>query len=182
MYPVRETSGPRRAPGFTLIEMLMSLVLALLLMMVLLSVITSMRRGRDQVLKQDWADEITTTLVELFRHDLSYAQNMTSAPGKIRIDGIGGLSDATLDATHLPAQVTYRLDERGGRQCLFRVQKNLGELSNRAMSSELVAVGVRDIQMQVQTEETGLGREATVKLTWEPWVNRAPLEERWLLP
>lgn len=137
----RERSCPR---AFTLLELLAATALAAVLMVVLLQVVAAMARGKV-VLERDAAAHTApwqADLVENLRWDLTNTVEGTAEPGRLRLSGHGSLDRATLDSGHRPVNVSYAIEQLGGRPWLVRRQSPRGGLTNERGWSELVCPDV----------------------------------------
>lgn len=137
----RERSCPR---AFTLLELLAATALAAVLMVVLLQVVASMARGKV-VLERDAAADTApwqSDLLENLRWDLTNTVEGTAEPGRLRLSGHGSLDRATLEPEHRPVNVSYAVEQRGGRSWLVRRQSPRGGLTNERGWSELVCPNV----------------------------------------
>lgn len=142
--------------GFTLVEVVAALALAGVLLTVLLTVTTRVNSARAA----DRRDRIRADgLIGLLRHDLIHARSLESSPNNIIITGYGGLDRRTLEPTHRPARVTYRVlridGETGILPVLVREQVDLDNRTNREAFIELVAIGI--VSFTIHGEGVGEG-------------------------
>lgn len=137
----------KRTAGFTLVEVVAGLALAGLLLTVLLTVTTRINHTRAALDDVDNRDRGRVDgLAALLRHDLIHARSFESSRVGVTMIGYGGLDRDTLEPTHRPARVTYRVlsvdGESGAIPVLVREQADLDDRTNREAYIELVAIGI----------------------------------------
>lgn len=170
----KETDNPmRRTAGFTLVEIVAALALAGLLLTVLLTVtgrVNHTRARLDDAARDD--RDRADGLVALLRHDLIHARSVESVGADAIITGYGGLDRRTLEPTHRPARVTYRVLDVGVDEAmpvLVREQIDLDNQTNREASIELVAIGIgRFAVKEVGHSDDTLDSDAEIDVTAVP--------------
>jgi len=160
----------RLPPGraFTLIELVVAVALASLLMILVLSVSASVRRDRTLIPAHDQTHDWRDRFVALIQHDLIHGRtvDVDRKEKKIVIIGYSGLDRRSLEPTHRPTRVVYRLIEMelpatasagpdddaaslvSRSTALVREQVDLDDMTNRNAYVEVVQVGVGQIDLR----------------------------------
>lgn len=142
-----------RRSAFTLVEMLASTVLATLLMMAVLAVVASIGRTQRIIETRDESATWPAGVMEMVRFDLLNARDVKIGDDRLVLSGFGSLDAATLEPTHRPVEVEYRLRQAAGVQWLVRAQTDLDVLSNRNRWSQPIAAGVAGFDCESLGEE-----------------------------
>lgn len=127
-------------PAFTLVEQLAATALASLLMAASLAVLARISHGRARSVAD--AANVGDSVERILAWDLANASHMRIEPDAITLAGFDSLDAATLEPTHRPVRVSYRIESTGGRLSLVRKQTDLDVLSNRNTWARLVACGI----------------------------------------
>lgn len=130
--------------GFTLVEVLLATVIAAMLAAVALSLTGSLirtQRAWSAATAEDLGERpianssakgqglaraegpSESAMLSILRRDLMHAQDVRSAPNRFEITGYSAFSPNTLDATHQPARVVYRIAQADTRYWLVREQR-----------------------------------------------------------
>lgn len=146
--------------GFTLLEVVAASAMAAMLMMVVMTVGVSIKRSEKRLGERAAQVPKHRDLRAMLEHDLVHAQAVqVLEDGAILIDGYGGLDRQTLDPTHRPTTVTYRVYELAGKPTLLREQVELDVASTDDGYVELVQTGVEKIELEpVRKERRTSGR------------------------
>ena len=144
-----------RRTAFTLIEVVVATVLSTILLAALLAATASISRDRQRLAKLSASPSAADiqAILQLLRHDLANARSFTSS-----IDGSmltmvahSGLSKNDLTTTGRLVEITYRVrSDRSGSSvtpCLVREQRYLDDPARPTPWSELVAVGVMQLEV-----------------------------------
>lgn len=166
----------RHQPGFTLIEVLATTILAALLACVMLQVVSGlMRDTAAHAAAPDAAPPVD--LLDLLHRDLRQAGTVVMKGPRLVMDTHASLDPVTGEPLQRPATVTWYIQQAGGASWLIREQVLLDDVSDNRLSRRLIARGTGTIHAEVDRELT----EVAVKLTFtDP--SRQPLQRKLLLP
>ena len=161
-----------KAPGFTLLELCIAIMLSSVLMIGVLAVITDLQnttladddddppRGREEF-GGDATDmeSALNGLVELLRDDLKHAGMIEVVrTGEVALTGYCALDKPRCERVHRPVRVVYALENMAGRSWLVRRQEYLDVATNRHVQRDLVCSGVRRFELVSMID----GRETAV--------------------
>jgi prepilin-type N-terminal cleavage/methylation domain-containing protein len=144
---------PRRK-ALTLVELLAGLAIAGLLAVAALAVTTTLARTEAIGRHRHAATERRAALGRLLRADLLNATRFRETSRGFRVETAWSLASDDLAPAHLPAVVSYEVDQVGGRPCLLRRQRS----EFQPPVAELVAADVRQIGIEpVGSQPKALG-------------------------
>ena len=138
--------------GFTLIELVASLVLASMMMVALINVVWSALREMNQMQRAEANRFPVTILADQMRHDFINARGVLADPRGVTLHGYLGRDGKTDQATMMAGQVRYELAPGPERSSLVRKSVSVGEPKR----SQCVWYGVRGISFEsFETAEPG---------------------------
>lgn len=141
-----------RRRGLTLIELMVTTVLAGLIMSSLMHVVTMtgrMQHTMAQTAARDlaWQKRLTQQL----SRDLTHTHTATWADGMLLLEGWNGWDRRTGEAIHEPSRIVYRLVTIGPEQmALVREQRDLLDLGQQRPKSTLIAVNVESMAIEAR--------------------------------
>ncbi|QOV90976.1 prepilin-type N-terminal cleavage/methylation domain-containing protein [Humisphaera borealis] len=164
-----------RRPAFTLIEVVVATVLSTVLLAALLAASASISRDRQRLAKLTASPSPADAqaLVQLLRQDLTNARSLTTADNGqvVTMVGHGGLHKSTRAPAGRLSEITYRIradrQASSGRTCLIREQRDLDDPARPPAWSELVAVGVTQLDVIAASPEVGvMPRQVRVRIVF----------------
>ena len=132
--------------AFTLIEQLAAVALASLFMLAGLAVLGGLARDGTTAASPRGDARALSRAADLIEWDLAQAARFRVEHGGAVLTGFGSL-DSTMNPTHRPARVEYRLAGPGDARRLVRRQTSLDVPSNRATREDWVSDGIARIEL-----------------------------------
>jgi len=149
---------PRRARGFTLLELLLASVLLAVLMVGVMSVITNVVQPAEAVAKQQAARdtaEPAALLADLLREELLHARTIDeSTVQSIAFTGFGGLDPVTHERVQRPVRVRFFIEDIDGRSWVMRSEQRLDGEEQPGARRSLVCAGVTRFELIAPERET----------------------------
>ncbi|TWT98400.1 PulJ/GspJ family protein [Stieleria varia] len=136
----RTRDCPRR--GFTLIELVVSAVLASILMAACLNIMWSALREGQELERRDSDRAAVDQMVDVLLTDLQNARGMVAGEQELVLHGFLGIRDGRPD--HSPGRVRYAIVRAGDHNVLVRSVESVG-----GSQSSLVWLGMGAFQMDV---------------------------------
>ncbi len=133
-----------RRTGLTLVELLAALAIGALLAAAALSVTTTLARTEAVARRAHESAALEASLGRLLAADLLNAARFRETAEGFEVEALNALAADDLSPAHLPAVVTYEVDEVAGRPCLLRCQASEFE----PPLVELVAANVRAVRIE----------------------------------
>jgi len=142
--------------GFTIVELLVSTLLAAMLMTAIMGLAASASRSREFMDKADTEPAWSTRLIELLRWDLQNATTVRISGKTVSIEGFGYLSPIDGSAGHRRVGVTYLIEtDDDDRSVLVRKQVQHDSTTNKNTRIDLMCIDVVDFAVSIIKDNNG---------------------------
>lgn len=167
----------RSRTAFTLIELIVSAILASMLFVALMNIVWAAHQDVRQLKVADRDLASNTILVDQMRLDFQNARGMLAAPGKITLNGFLSRDQRTLQPTYRLGRVQYSITPFGEDGLLVRES-----ISNSGTTLQPMWVGIASMQVEplvfANRSEQDLPDPAAADLPDVPFSFRITIRDR----